>query len=91
VSGAWRGAVGSRSLIGIAILFAVGAEPIAAQDTTAVRLDVTLAPDSASNGGRAPIIRTYNLLTDTPWLSMLRAATKGTTGENRFGSDPLAA
>ncbi len=34
---------------------------------------MTLAPDTSSNGGRAPIIRTYNLLTDTPWLSMLRS------------------
>lgn len=73
MSGVRSGAVGSLWLFGICMLFAVGAGPIAAQDTAEVHLGVTLAPDSASNGGRAPIIRTYNLLTDTPWLSMLRS------------------
>ena len=65
--------IGSRWLIGLALILAGRAGPTAAQDTSEVRLEVTLAPDSSSNGGRAPIIRTHNLLTDTPWLSMLRS------------------
>src|SRR5262249_19125024 len=73
VSRGRSGAGGSRGLIGIAMLLAGGAGPIAAQDTTEVRLAGELAAASASNGGRAPISRTYNLLTDAPWLSMLRS------------------
>ncbi len=41
--------------------------PLAAQDSVAVRLEVTLAPDN-----RDPIVFTRNLLEDTPWLATLR-------------------
>jgi hypothetical protein len=47
VSGVRSGAVGSRWLIVIAMLFAVGTGPIAAQDRPRSSR-VTLAPDSAS-------------------------------------------
>ena len=43
---------------------------LAAQDTAAVRLEVQL--DSVRQGTRDPIIRTKNLLEDTPWLAALR-------------------
>jgi Domain of unknown function (DUF4390) len=53
-----------RWLIG-ALLFL--SQPLAAQDTSAVRLEVALAPTS-----RDPTVFTRNLLEETPWLSTLR-------------------
>jgi len=43
---------------------------LAAQDSTAVRLEVQL--DSLRAGTRDPIVFTRNLLEDTPWLAALR-------------------
>ena len=43
------------------------AQSLAAQDTSAVRLEVALAPTT-----RDPTVFTRNLLEDTPWLSTLR-------------------
>jgi uncharacterized protein DUF4390 len=46
----------------------------AAQQSHSVRLLVTLAPDSAPGGARAPIVRSENLLGgDNRWLSALRS------------------
>lgn len=53
----------------------LGATPgrLAAQDAQ-VRLHLTLAQDSATNGARAPIVRAENLLgTNSRWLSALRS------------------
>lgn len=50
------------------LLFAPGAA-LSAQDA-GVRLEVGL--DSARAGARDPVVRTRNLLEDTPWLSTLR-------------------
>ena len=63
---------GSRWL-GLTIALAALAGPLASQDSSTVRLEVSLATDSAGSGARAPILRTFNLLADTPWLSMLRS------------------
>ena len=60
-------------LTGLALSVFTGAHPARAQDSSAVRLEVTLAQDSTMSGARSPIVRTYNLLADTPWLSMLRS------------------
>jgi len=49
------------------ILLATLWRPLAGQDSAAVRLEVTLAPDN-----RDPIVFTRNLLEDTPWLATLR-------------------
>lgn len=49
-----------------ALALLTGAGPLAAQDTTAVALEVRLTP------GHDPVVRTRNLLEDTPWLSALR-------------------
>lgn len=53
-----------RWVIG-ALLLLTG--PLAAQDTSAVRLEVALAPTTQD-----PTVFTRNLLEDTPWLSTLR-------------------
>ncbi len=53
--------------LGLGLALAARVAPVAAQDTTAVRLEVTLAGSS-----RDPIVATRNLLEDTPWLSALR-------------------
>ncbi len=55
-----------RSLLGLLLLLA-GARSAAAQDSAAVRLDLTLAGTA-----RDPLVSTRNLLEDTPWLSALR-------------------
>jgi hypothetical protein len=48
--------------------------PIAAQEPQPVRLTVTLSPDSAANGARAPFVRSENLLGgDSRWLAALRS------------------
>jgi uncharacterized protein DUF4390 len=39
----------------------------------AVPTGLARAQDSTQVGARSPIVRTYNLLADTPWLSMLRS------------------
>ncbi len=43
------------------------------QAPAAVQLQVRLAPDSTTNGSRAPIVRSQNLLADGRWLSALRS------------------
>ena len=65
VPGARRNrAIRALSLITLGVLAAATAR---AQDTAAVRLDLTV--DSIA---RDPIVRTLNLLAETPWLSALR-------------------
>lgn len=50
------------------------ASPLAGQDPQDVRLHIRLAPDSASNGARAPIVRSENLIgPNSRWLSALRS------------------
>jgi hypothetical protein len=50
------------------------AQQIVAQKSQSVRLLVTLANDSAMNGGRPPIVRSENLLSgDNRWLAALRS------------------
>jgi hypothetical protein len=44
-----------------------------AQTGNSVRLEVRLTPDSAAGGGRAPVVRSENLLGDGRWLSTLRS------------------
>ncbi|MEO8636481.1 MAG: DUF4390 domain-containing protein [Gemmatimonadales bacterium] len=43
-----------------------------AQDSAQVSLEVNLATDSTTHGGRDPTVRMRNLFADTPWLSALR-------------------
>lgn len=54
-----------RGLVLLALL--AGATPARAQDSAAVRLEITLAGLT-----HEPVIRTRNLLEDTPWLTALR-------------------
>jgi hypothetical protein len=55
-------------MLGLAVAGALwSAAPLAAQDSTTVRLEVTLA-----GANRDPLVATRNLLEDTPWLSALR-------------------
>jgi hypothetical protein len=49
------------------LLLCIRGAPAAAQDSAAVRLDVTLAGSNSD-----PVVSTRNLLEDTPWLSALR-------------------
>jgi hypothetical protein len=72
LSGSWRRAE-YRRLIPLLLGLAAPAGLARAQDSSAVRLDVGLSQDSTQLGARTPIVRTYNLLADTPWLSMLRS------------------
>ena len=59
-------------LAGLAlVLLAATAGRAGAQDTTTVQLEVRLSGDSLS-ATRDPVIRTRNLLADTPWLATLR-------------------
>lgn len=73
-----RGAPGGRApvethrtslrRIGVALLTLVQlAAPLAAQDSTAVRLEVALATSTHD-----PVVFTRNLLEETPWLTALR-------------------
>ncbi|MDH4347698.1 MAG: hypothetical protein OEW17_02755 [Gemmatimonadota bacterium] len=55
----------------LALLAALAPAPGAAQDTTGVSLEVRLSGDSLSST-RDPVVRTRNLLADTPWLATLR-------------------
>lgn len=52
---------------GLTALALLAPAPVTAQDTAAVRLEVS--PDSVT---RDPVVRTRNLLAETPWLSALR-------------------
>jgi hypothetical protein len=52
---------------------AMAAAPAAAQAPDRVRLEIRLAPDSAPNGGRNPVLRSDNLLGDDRWLNTLRS------------------
>lgn len=63
------GAARNRALraIGLIALCVLAAARVRAQDTASVRLEITL--DSAAPD---PIVRTRNLLAETPWLSALR-------------------
>lgn len=58
---------------GTVLLGATVAAPLAAQEPTAVRLGVRLAPDSSPSGARVPVVRSENLLADGRWLSTLRS------------------
>jgi hypothetical protein len=56
------------------LLLTMGAaSPARSQSPGAVQLQVRLAPDSAANGSRAPIVRSQHLLDDGRWLSALRS------------------
>src|SRR5215203_5581488 len=58
----------------LAALFAPSMQPTAAAQAAPVRLLVTLTPDSTPNGGRAPIVRSENLLaSESRWLTALRS------------------
>jgi hypothetical protein len=57
--------------LSLALLVAAIPTPGSGQDTTGVSLEVRLSGDSLSPT-RDPIVRTRNLLADTPWLSTLR-------------------
>jgi hypothetical protein len=65
------------ALLAIAVapaMLAVAAPRAAqAQAGNSVRLEVRLTPDSAPGGGRAPVVRSDNLLDDGRWLSTLRS------------------
>jgi hypothetical protein len=54
---------------------AIAARPAAleAQGRPGVRLEARLAPDSAANGARNPVVRSENLLGDDRWLTALRS------------------
>jgi hypothetical protein len=60
-----------HAALSLALLAAAPAAESAAQDTTTVSLELRLSGDSTSPT-RDPIVRTRNLLADTPWLSTLR-------------------
>lgn len=60
-----------RALLSLTLLAAAPGTESAAQDTAGVTLEVRLSGDSLSPT-RDPIIRTRNLLADTPWLATLR-------------------
>jgi hypothetical protein len=65
----WRGVT-----LALAVALTAQRSPLAAQGSQDVRLRVTLAPDSAPNGARAPIVRSENLLgTNSRWLAALRS------------------
>jgi hypothetical protein len=67
-NGGWLRALLPRLLsLLVLLLLVVGTRPAAAQDSAAVRLDLTLAGTA-----RDPQVSTQNLLEDTPWLSALR-------------------
>ncbi|MFL5515897.1 MAG: DUF4390 domain-containing protein, partial [Gemmatimonadales bacterium] len=55
------------------LLTLAAAGPGRSQTPGAVQLQVRLAPDSASSGARAPIVRSQHLLDDGRWLSALRS------------------
>jgi Domain of unknown function (DUF4390) len=56
------------------LLLTMGAAvPAHPQSPGAVQLQVRLTPDSATNGARAPIVRSQHLLDDGRWLSALRS------------------
>ncbi|MGH7703545.1 MAG: DUF4390 domain-containing protein [Gemmatimonadales bacterium] len=54
-----------------ALLAAIAAPPVRAQDSTKVRLELSLAEDSSESGARQPIVRTRHLLQDPRWVAML--------------------
>jgi hypothetical protein len=56
----------------LALLAVLPARPATAQDSTEVRLEVALTRDSTPAGARSPVVRTRNLIAETPWLSTLR-------------------
>jgi Domain of unknown function (DUF4390) len=65
--GAWRLAAGVA-------LATAPFQRLDAQEAHPVRLYVALSPDSSQNGGRAPIVRSENLLGgDSRWLAALRS------------------
>jgi len=48
--------------------------PLLAQDSGDIRLHISLAPDSAPSGSRAPIVRSQNMLEENNrWLSALQS------------------
>jgi len=60
-----------QACLSLTLLAAAAPTPGVAQDTTGVSLEVRLSGDSLTLT-RDPIVRTRNLLADTPWLSTLR-------------------
>jgi len=61
---------GRRWLLVLVLLVASGGHAWG-QDTTRVRLEAGLAPDSTSGGFRLPLVRTRYLAHDDRWLTML--------------------
>jgi Domain of unknown function (DUF4390) len=60
-------------VVALAVLGAMLPESLAAQ-AGSVRLVVSLAPDSAPSGARAPVVRSENLLaSESRWLTALRS------------------
>lgn len=56
------------------MLSATSSRSLDAQDAQGVRLHITLAKDSTPSGGRAPIVRSENLLgSNSRWLAALRS------------------
>ena len=55
------------------VLASAPGRPAHAQDARPVRLTISLSPDTASSGARAPVVRSENLLADGRWLSALRS------------------
>jgi hypothetical protein len=51
----------------------LGGHPLRAQEARAVRLTISLTPDTAGDGHRNPLVRTSDLLADSRWLSMLQS------------------
>jgi hypothetical protein len=60
-------------LLLLALLAAAIPGEARAQAGNSVRLEVRLTPDTAQDGGRAPVVRSENLLGDGRWLSTLRS------------------
>jgi len=62
-----------RTLLPALALCAVLALPLQGQDSTRVRLDIGLAPDTAASGFRLPLVRTRSLRQDDRWAAMLES------------------
>jgi hypothetical protein len=57
----------------LSVLILAAPRVAAAQDSTRVRLQVTLSADSAAGGAREPVVRTQHLLNEPRWPAMLQA------------------
>jgi hypothetical protein len=70
-----QGTPSARALLPLALAAMAIAAPtggLFAQGRS-VRLEARLAPDSATNGGRNPVVRSASLLDDSRWLTALRS------------------